>query len=513
MSVAFDIAAAHVIEQARRDPIAFVELIAKVSGDRYATCSGEHARWQRLVSEQSRVVLFAGVGLGKTLQIARWRLLWELGRNPNLRVAIVSSSETHGQKILSGIRTDVEHSLWLREVFPELRPSTTQELWRTDAVRFERSDPSNDPSITVIGAGSSEIQGSRLDLVIVDDLCTFANSLTANSRDKIYDWPRASVLTRGTPTGMRVWVLANPWQYEDAAHRLSTLPGWTAVRCPVVNDSGALTVPEVACARAIEIKEAELGPVYADSMLRVKTPKSGQGLVSAESIEKCLQNGRGLDFVDEWDPQAAPTYAGVDVGGGGKRSDLSSIFVFAVLADGCRRILSIDSGQWDGRELVSRLRETYRRYGCLFAVETNGTQSLLADLVAELPVHRHVTTAQNKHAPGHGVMGISLELEAGSWIIPATLSGDPANTEVREWISELVTYSPTSHMGDRLAASWFARELAREAFSVLDDYAGAAEAEERWLHEQYGILPSPEERAFQRRGCVGWFPLNHLGDK
>lgn len=285
------------------------------------------------------------------------------------------------------------------------------------------------------------------------------------------------------------------------AHRLAALPGWHELRCPAVDGQGHLTVPEVSSHKQLAQKEAELGPVYADAMLRCIVPKHSRGLVSMAAIEKCLILGRGLDFVDRRNPADGPVYAGVDLGDGRANSDLSCIFAFAVLPTGARRILRIESGQWDAVELQAHLRRFYAMFACTFAVEINRDDLFGQILGSSLPVHRHRTTASNKHAPVDGVMGIALELEGGQWIIPAKSDGTPANPEAQAWINELITYSPHSHMGDRLAASWFARSLARVAFDVLEHHE-ALEASEEALLRNYGIEPDPIQKALRSGGYV-----------
>lgn len=164
------LALARAIEAAREDAVEFVRFVYDVDGGAAATCNGPHAEWQRAVTEHDKVVLVGAVGLGRSLQLSRWRLAWELGRNPNLRAAIVSSGEGHPRRILSGLRADIEHNPRLRMVFPELRASTDQPLWTTDAIRVVRSEKSNDASVVVLGVNAVQAAGSRLDLLILDDL-------------------------------------------------------------------------------------------------------------------------------------------------------------------------------------------------------------------------------------------------------------------------------------------------------------------------------------------------------
>jgi hypothetical protein len=90
-------------------------------------------------------------------------------------------------------------------------------------------------------------------------------------------------------------------------------------------------------------------------------------------------------------------------------------------------------------------------------VENNGAQDYVRQFLAaeRIPVEAH-TTGRNKHDPAFGIESLAIELEQGRWIVPDA----PAT---RAWARELISYSPRSHAGDRLIASWLAREAARDA--------------------------------------------------
>ncbi len=64
------------------------------------------------------------------------------------------------------------------------------------------------------------------------------------------------------------------------------------------------------------------------------------------------------------------------------------------------------------------------------------------------------STGRNRHDPLFGIESLAVELEQCRWIIP----DEP---HARAWGRELLAYSPTAHPGDRVVASWFAREAAR----------------------------------------------------
>jgi hypothetical protein len=54
------------------------------------------------------------------------------------------------------------------------------------------------------------------------------------------------------------------------------------------------------------------------------------------------------------------------------------------------------------------------------------------------------------------VESLAVEFERGQWIVP-----DAPMT--RAWVRELLAYNPAGHTGDRVMASWLAREALRTA--------------------------------------------------
>ncbi|MCR9161937.1 MAG: hypothetical protein ACE37F_26135 [Nannocystaceae bacterium] len=383
--------------------------------------------------------------------------------------------------------------------------STTQPLDTVDAFRVERSDRGPDPTFKVFGVGAGEIQGARLTHVIADDVATFANSLTEASRKKIISWFQSAVLTRAAVEGLQVRVLANPHHQEALPEVFGTMPGWTLLRRGA-EDGGRLLVPDLMSKTQLARKRAELGP-FAPAMVDAQTPRTGASMFTDTGIERCLRAGDGLSLVASFPPGAAQVYSGVDIGGGVGR-DRSAITTIAILADGARRILDIRSGDWSGTTLVAQMRAVYRAYGGVMGVESNAVQGLLADLAADVPTQKIVTDA---HLKRFGMMAFAHEVESARWLLPSE-GGEPEHAQVAELIAGMKGYSPSSHASDVLMSALIAREVAARAFDVLADYDGAADAEDAWLAEEYGILPDPAEQRFRRRGCVGWINIDVRGD-
>jgi hypothetical protein len=71
------------------------------------------------------------------------------------------------------------------------------------------------------------------------------------------------------------------------------------------------------------------------------------------------------------------------------------------------------------------------------------------------------TTKQSISHPEFGIESMAVEMAGSKWIIPSR-NGRAISAEMEAWIGEMLFYDPASHKGDRLMASWFAREATRK---------------------------------------------------
>ena len=76
-----------------------------------------HVAFQQLCTAHPRLVMWGHVESGKTSQVSVMRVLWELGRNPDLRIVIVSRTSGQAQKITRTLQTYIESSEALHPLF------------------------------------------------------------------------------------------------------------------------------------------------------------------------------------------------------------------------------------------------------------------------------------------------------------------------------------------------------------------------------------------------------------
>jgi hypothetical protein len=429
-----------------------------------------HEAWHDLMTAHDRVVIWSHVEGGKTTQCSVARVLYELGRDPNLRVLVLSN--THGQavRIVRQLAAYIETSNELHEVFPNLRQTLRKhETWSplSGVLTVRRPVMAKDASVTAAGLHGN-ILGARYDLVIMDDVLDFENTRTEDQRKATVDWLQATVHGRVTAAG-RVVVVGTAFHPDDALHYYArsftqAAQAERAFRYPVLNDQAKPRWPEAWPSSRIDKRRAELTPIEFARQMMCLARDDSEARFKREYIDKALYRGRerrlltGLPIV----PPGCHVFTGVDLAVQQHSSaDLTVLTTILVHPNGDRELLEIQAGRWAGPDILQRIISVHHRFQAIVIVENNAAQDFILQFtraISAVPI-RPYTTGRGKAHPEFGVESLAAELDAGKWIFPC-LGGTPP--EVEALVQEMLYYNPSAHTGDRLMSLFFAREGARQ---------------------------------------------------
>src|SRR5262249_1480007 len=153
------------------------------------------------------------------------RLLWELGRNPGLRVRIVCASETLAAERGRFLRDALTANARLRLVFPHLRPARPWE-----ATRFTVARPAHviGPSVAALGVRAAAT-GARADLLVCDDIVDVKALRSRVDRERVRADFHENLVNLLEPDG-RLWCLFTPWHTDDLNSRLKANPEFALFR-------------------------------------------------------------------------------------------------------------------------------------------------------------------------------------------------------------------------------------------------------------------------------------------
>jgi hypothetical protein len=216
--------------RAREDPVEFAEFC-------FADETGQPMRLPQVHRELHEFLTNAPRGLvemprdhGKTTQVMI-RGLWELGRNPNLRILLVCGSSALAQQRGRFLRDAIANNPRVHRVFPHLKP---ERPWRASLFRVHCSGNSVSPSVVVLGIGA-QATGSRADLLICDDVVDVRALRSQTIRDKTKTIYRENFVNMLEPNG-RAWMLFTPWHAGDLNAELKQNPKYQQFRRAVGND-------------------------------------------------------------------------------------------------------------------------------------------------------------------------------------------------------------------------------------------------------------------------------------
>lgn len=404
------------------------------------------------------------------------RVLFELGKNPNMRIMWLCNAEDSAMKSLATIRRYIESSDRLHEVFPHLKRG---DIWKDDAINVVRTNYSRDPSVTAAGYNSRRIQGSRVDLLVADDLLDSIVTATESQRRKISSWLKNTVFTRLTDNA-RVAFLTNAWHPRDLAHELVRDRGWHLLKRAIRNEDGTIWWHRWSETRLKKLKKS-LGALEYARSYECDPRDDGSRVFRPEHVENALKRGKGYGFVNRLSDLRRDTIVvtGVDLATGddvkkqqGAKTVITSVF-FHPNQD--RQVIRIRAGRWRARKILEELAlvgSVYPENQHWIVVENNGVQRWIIELMQENHMDISVRlipfqTGRNKTDPRFGVASMAAEYEGDRWILPSTCVREDEQADVEALVAQMIDYVPEAHTGDYLMSLWFAREIGRKIFKRL----------------------------------------------
>lgn len=167
-----------------------------------------HNKWYQTIQDYSvdSGLIIAPRNSAKSTCWGRVSPLWLLGRNPDLRIVLVSRTSSRAKDNLRFIKQSIESNDRVNKVFPfrELDGKVyglgQSSPWGEDQLTVQNNRLDGMPSVYAVGLEGS-ISGVRADVIIVDDLIDQNNVMTENQRTKVIDFWNAVVVPTLNPSG------------------------------------------------------------------------------------------------------------------------------------------------------------------------------------------------------------------------------------------------------------------------------------------------------------------------
>lgn len=176
-----------------------------------------HKIWCEAIQDDTtkRGLNLAPRNSGKTTIWAKKAPLWLLGRNPNLKILILSRTANRATNNMRFIKTNIENNPKIRRIFPALEPSIP---WSDDELTIKNTRMDGEASVVARGLGGS-IPGLRADILIVDDLIDKTNTMTEAQRQKVHEFWDEQVIPTVNPDG-RIFIVGTIFHNKDFYGRI-----------------------------------------------------------------------------------------------------------------------------------------------------------------------------------------------------------------------------------------------------------------------------------------------------
>ena len=149
-------------------------------------------------------------GSGKTI-VMLGCLAWAIGQNPNIRIKLVSATNTVAIKRSIALRDWIEKDEDFRRIFPGIAKSDSE--WGKTSWTVQRKVAATDPTVSCYGIGSTDI-GGRADILFFDDPCDRTDIDSAVTRLSRINAARNTWL-RAIDEGGCFFCIATPWHSKD----------------------------------------------------------------------------------------------------------------------------------------------------------------------------------------------------------------------------------------------------------------------------------------------------------
>ena len=159
-------------------------------------------KWETGLAD-NRVLINIPPNHAKSMTITVDYATWQVARNPNFRILIVSQTQRLAADFLYAIKQRLTHPQYeeLQQAYAAgVGFNSKSASWQATRITFGdelRESGEKDPNIEAVGIGG-QIYGKRADMIIVDDAVTLSN---ANDFERQIKWLTQDVRSRLNPTG------------------------------------------------------------------------------------------------------------------------------------------------------------------------------------------------------------------------------------------------------------------------------------------------------------------------
>jgi predicted phage terminase large subunit-like protein len=335
--------------------------------------------------QRSRSLVLAPRGFGKSTLLSVVRCIFELVRDPEIRILLVSCTRAQAEAFLREVRGHVEHNRGFRRIFGSVSGAkwTARELI-VNTRRKIRKEP------TIFSTGTDCALVSRhFDLIICDDIVSEDNSRTESGREKLKTWFFKVLLPCLEPDA-RLALVGTRYHYRD-------LYGYLL---------GTEFIPHPIIIRALDADGGSAWPEKFSAELLEKVRRESGTVIFNAQYQNDTTAMKGAVFREQWirsydaAPMSLRVYQGVDLAiAQHEHSDFFAIVTIGLDEWGNIYVLDCYHARLSFRGQTKAIMERFCRFDPIkVAIESNAYQAVQVEYLRELGMVRMqgVHTARDK---------------------------------------------------------------------------------------------------------------------
>ena len=412
---------------------------------------------------------------GKSTLISQWWLVYQICKNPNVRIILVSKTSTLAKSFLANIwkiltdpdlYVDAKRNL-IDDYGPFDKKGSGSKQMSTEFT-VARKTSQADPTLRALGVGV-QIYGFRADLIIFDDVADVESSRNPSRVESLREWMDREALSRIGRTSKAIWVgtRVNAGDIYSILLQRETYRV-TKYSC-ILDDTGEETLwPDHFPYEAAIVKRSETDPA-SWQLIYQNHDAFGAGNSFTEAMIEAAKDPTRV--IGQYIQSGFKLFGGVDPAGASATSGVTSLTLMAVdVITGERHIVdhfaqkSLPS--WRTKEIILEWSNKYPVYE--WVIESNALQAQIFQYDLELirplaelgtRVRPHQTTGK-KWDPQFGVESLGPLMSAQLVRIP--WGNTSTMKQLQPLVQELSVF-PLGATTDRVMSMWFADLGCREA--------------------------------------------------
>ena len=207
-------------------------------------------------------------GFGKSTILTITRAVYEIIRNPNVRILIASNTQLQAEVFLREIKFHLEHNPRVLEYFGSFASDDKWDI--REIVVSPRTSSAKESTVTCVGV-SGAVASRHYDIIIADDLVDEENSRTEIQRDKVKTWWYKTLVPCCEPDG-KIYILGTRYHYLDLyGHLTKNEYADNHQIIPAIYPDGSTPWPEKFSLEWLQKRKEQMGSIIFNSQYQNDT--------------------------------------------------------------------------------------------------------------------------------------------------------------------------------------------------------------------------------------------------